>query len=53
MSQFCHFVATRFLLAIVTLLIVTFIVYSLMELSPLKVKNPWNKGNLRPEADPG
>ena len=33
MSQFCRFVATRFLLAIVTLLIVTFIVFSLMELT--------------------
>jgi len=37
MSQFCRFVATRFLLAIVTLLIVTFVVYSLMELSPVQV----------------
>jgi peptide/nickel transport system permease protein len=37
MSQFCRFVATRFLLAIVTLLIVTFIVYSLMELSPVQI----------------
>ena len=37
MSQFSRFVATRFLLAIVTLLIVTFIVFSLMELSPFQV----------------
>ena len=37
MSQFCRFVATRFLLAIVTLLLVTFIVYSLMALSPVQV----------------
>ncbi len=37
MSQFCRFVAMRFLLAIVTLLIVTFVVYSLMELSPVQV----------------
>jgi peptide/nickel transport system permease protein len=36
MSQFCRFVTTRFLLAIVTLLIVTFIVFSLMELSPVQ-----------------
>jgi peptide/nickel transport system permease protein len=33
MSQFIRFVATRFLLAIVTLLIVTFVVFSLMELT--------------------
>jgi peptide/nickel transport system permease protein len=37
MLLFCRFVATRFLLAIVTLLIVTFVVYSLMELSPVQV----------------
>ena len=37
MSQFIRFVATRFLLAIVTLLIVTFIVFSLMELSPVMI----------------
>jgi ABC-type dipeptide/oligopeptide/nickel transport system permease component len=37
MSPFCRFVATRFLLAIVTLLLVTFIVYSLMGLSPVQV----------------
>ena len=37
MSQFSRFVATRFLLAVVTLLIVTFIVFSLMELSPVQV----------------
>ena len=36
MPQFFRFVATRFLLAIVTLLLVTFIVYSLMELSPVQ-----------------
>jgi peptide/nickel transport system permease protein len=36
MPQFIRFVATRFLLAIVTLLLVTFIVYSLMELSPVQ-----------------
>jgi peptide/nickel transport system permease protein len=34
MLQFCRYVIIRFLLAIVTLLLVTFIVYSLMELSP-------------------
>ena len=37
MLKICRFVATRFLLAIVTLLIVTFVVYSLMELSPVQV----------------
>ncbi len=37
MLKFCRFVATRFLLAIVTLLIVTFIVFSLMELSPVRI----------------
>ena len=37
MLKFIRFVATRFLLAIVTLLIVTFVVYSLMELSPVQV----------------
>ena len=37
MSQFCRFVTMRFLLAIFTLLIVTFIVFSLMELSPVQV----------------
>ena len=43
MSQFCRFVATRFLLAIVTLLIVTFIVFSLVELSPVQVFDRcWN-----------
>ncbi len=35
MSKFSRFVITRFLLAIVTLLIVTFIVFSLMELNPI------------------
>jgi len=37
MLKFSRFVATRFLLAIVTLLIVTFVVYSLMELSPVQI----------------
>jgi peptide/nickel transport system permease protein len=37
MSQFCRYVTMRFLLAIVTLLIVTFFVYSLMELSPVQI----------------
>jgi len=37
MLKICRFVATRFLLAIVTLLIVTFVVYSLMELSPVQI----------------
>ena len=37
MLKICRFVATRFLLAIVTLLIVTFVVYSLMELSPAQI----------------
>ena len=37
MLQFSRFVAMRFLLAIVTLLLVTFIVYSLIELSPVQV----------------
>jgi peptide/nickel transport system permease protein len=37
MSQFCRYVIMRFLLAIVTLLLVTFIVYSLMELSPIQI----------------
>ncbi|MBT6275254.1 MAG: hypothetical protein HOI95_14090 [Chromatiales bacterium] len=37
MSQFSRFVVMRFLLAIVTLLIVTFIVSSLVELSPVQV----------------
>jgi len=36
MSQFCRFVAMRFLLAIVTLILMTFIVYSLMQLSPVQ-----------------
>jgi hypothetical protein len=35
MLQFFRFVVMRFIMAIVTLLIVTFIVFSLMELSPL------------------
>jgi len=35
MSQLIRFVATRFLLAIITLLIVTFITFSLMELNPI------------------
>ena len=39
MSQFIRFVVTRFLLAIVTLLLVTFIVYSLTELSPVEVSD--------------
>ena len=37
MLQFSRFVTMRFLLAIVTLLLVTFIVYSLIELSPVQV----------------
>ena len=36
MLQFCRFVGMRFIMAIVTLLMVTFIVFSLMELSPLE-----------------
>jgi peptide/nickel transport system permease protein len=37
MLKICRFVATRFLLAIVTLLLVTFIIYSLIELSPVQI----------------
>lgn len=36
MLQFCRFVGMRFILAVITLLMVTFIVFSLMELSPLE-----------------
>jgi len=36
MLQFCRFVGMRFVLALITLLMVTFIVFSLMELSPLE-----------------
>ncbi len=36
MLQFCRFVCVRFIMAIVTLLMVTFIVFSLMDLSPLQ-----------------
>ena len=36
MMQFIRFVGMRFILAIITLLMVTFIVFSLMELSPLE-----------------
>ena len=36
MLQFCRFVGMRFTLAVLTLLMVTFIVFSLMELSPLE-----------------
>lgn len=36
MLQFCRFVGMRFIMAIVTLLMVTFIVFTLMELSPLQ-----------------
>jgi len=39
MLQFSRFVVMRFLLAIVTLLLVTFIVYSLTELSPIEVSD--------------
>ena len=34
MLQFVYFVGMRFILAIITLLMVTFIVFSLMELNP-------------------
>ncbi|MGE4612142.1 MAG: ABC transporter permease [Paracoccaceae bacterium] len=36
MLLFCRFVGMRFFMAIITLLLVTFIVFSLMELSPLE-----------------
>jgi len=39
MLQFSRFVVMRFLLAIVTLLLVTFIVFSLTELSPIEVSD--------------